>query len=83
MIAREVYLEFAKRNEVPMVLLYDYYQKFNTRPNLSMSLEEFENYFIQYLLNFAVNLESQRAYFDSLYSVTTVYDKKGNFITIY
>lgn len=82
-ITREEYLEFAKRNEVPMVLLFEYYNKFNQKANLNFSLESFDYAFTQFLVNFAVNLEPVRAYYNKLYEVVTVYDKQGNFITIY
>lgn len=83
MITREIYLQYARKNQVPMVLLYQYYQKFNTRPNLSLSLDEFEEYFTVFITNFAVTLEHVRAYYDSFYGITTVYDKEGNFVTIF
>lgn len=85
MITKEIYLEYARRNEVPMYLLWEYYQKLNTRPELNMSLEEFDEYFTQFLHNFAayINLEPVRAYYDRFYGITTVYNKQGNLVKIY
>lgn len=80
---REEYLQAARKNEIPMTLLLDYYNIFNRNSKLTFSLETFTDIFAQFLTKFAITLEGVRAYYDRLYGITTIYDKSGNFLGIY
>jgi len=80
-ITREQYLAFARKNEIPMQLLLDYYNKFNKRPELNFSLETFTALFAQFLNANSVTLQEVREYYNGVYSIISVYNKEGKFIT--
>jgi hypothetical protein len=82
-MTREQYLEYAKRNEIPMELLYEYYNKFNTKPDINFSLETFAQAFTQFLATFAPTFETCRTYFDNLYGINKAYSKDNKLITIF
>lgn len=81
---RENYINYRKNNNLPIDLLWEYYNNETTPENrLIHNIHSFNQAFQMYQHMFGLDLSKMFSYYDKKFNVNILNNKKGEIIKIY
>jgi hypothetical protein len=84
-ITKEQYLNYLRNGAFDVIVFYEYYNEFNTKPEYSFSLEDFNNIFSHYVQTVGYNnvVNTIRSHYSRKFNVYEVTDKTGKIVGYY
>ena len=84
-ITKEQYLNYLRNGSFDIIVFYEYYNEFNTKPGYSFSLEDFNNIFSHYIRTGGYNnvVNTIRSHYSRKFNVYEVTDKIGKIVGYY